>query len=170
MWSYRRPEWRRRGSPGAGPGGTSPARPPARPATDRRSPMRPGPGRRGAVGWWPTSIRAPSSSRSSPAVGAGGVRGRPGGGPDSLLGAEAEEASAFARTGVVAVAAGAHLFVDLLAGRADRVLLRVPAGGPHLAAQGHHGPAGYRRSRHLVLTHVVGVPLGVAGVGLLAHL
>src|SRR5690625_2000504 len=54
---------------------------------------------------------------------------------------------------------------DLLALRADRVLLRVAAGYPHLAAQGDHGCAVDHRVRELVLGDVMREPFVTAVVG-----
>src|SRR5829696_7660860 len=54
---------------------------------------------------------------------------------------------------------------DLLALRADRILLRIPGRGPDLAAQRPHGRAVDQRLHELVLRHVVREPLGVPRLG-----
>src|SRR5690625_3498171 len=65
----------------------------------------------------------------------------------------------------VAVLRLADAFVDLLALRAHRVLLGIPARDPHLPAQGDHGAAVEGRLRDLVLADVVGETVVVTVVG-----
>src|SRR5690625_2147725 len=65
----------------------------------------------------------------------------------------------------VAVLRLADAFVDLLALRAHRVLLGIPARDPHLPAQGDPGAAVEGRLGDLVLADVVGETVVVTVVG-----
>jgi len=63
---------------------------------------------------------------------------------------------------LAAVVARGQPLVDLLAGGADRIAFRVPAGYPHLAAQRDQRRAHHRTLDDLVLLHVVREPLVIA--------
>src|SRR5690625_1981793 len=123
-------------------------RAPGRPATDARQRRWRPPRARPAEPCWSTCAEPPRSRSASAGV---------------APAAAAAETAEPALAGAGAATAGEAL-VDLLAGGAHRVLLRVAARSPDLAAQRHDRLAGQRRGHDLVLLHIVGVAVVVTGL------